>query len=145
MSDDCYEGVSMNIVQIRNIKLGEGLPKICIPIVGITKDEIIQEAKVAVDISTDIVEWRADCFKDVLEFEQVQEVLEGMRAVVVDIPILFTFRTAGEGGEKHHAHFGRARMRRNNGQKFAVENYRRRVQCGRKPNRRGDGQNRHRR
>ena len=31
----------MNIVKVRNVIFGEGRPKICVPIVGITKDEII--------------------------------------------------------------------------------------------------------
>ena len=35
----------MNPVIVRNVKIGEGIPKICVPIVGRTKDEIINEAK----------------------------------------------------------------------------------------------------
>ena len=35
----------MNPVIVRNVKIGEGVPKICVPIVGVTKEEIINEAK----------------------------------------------------------------------------------------------------
>ena len=35
----------MNTVKVRNIEIGSGVPKICVPIVGVTKDEIIAEAK----------------------------------------------------------------------------------------------------
>ena len=35
----------MNIVKVRNVEIGAGVPKICVPIVGITKEEIITEAK----------------------------------------------------------------------------------------------------
>ena len=34
----------MKTVQVRNITLGEGRPKICVPIVGQTKDDILLEA-----------------------------------------------------------------------------------------------------
>ena len=35
----------MNTVKVRNVEIGSGVPKICVPIVGVTKDEIIAEAK----------------------------------------------------------------------------------------------------
>ena len=35
----------MNTVKVRNVVLGEGKPKICVPIVGITKEDIINQAK----------------------------------------------------------------------------------------------------
>ena len=37
--------LSMNTVKVRNIEIGSGVPKICVPIVGVTKDEINAEAK----------------------------------------------------------------------------------------------------
>ena len=30
----------MKAVEVRNIKIGEGIPKICVPIVGVTKEDI---------------------------------------------------------------------------------------------------------
>ena len=35
----------MNTVKIRDIEIGAGAPKIIVPIVGITKEDIIEEAK----------------------------------------------------------------------------------------------------
>ena len=32
----------MNSVKVRNITIGEGTPKICVPIVGVTKEEILE-------------------------------------------------------------------------------------------------------
>ena len=40
----------MNPVIVRNVKIGEGVPKICVPIVGVTKEEIINEAKTFEDV-----------------------------------------------------------------------------------------------
>ena len=90
----------MNPVIVRNVKIGEGIPKICVPIVGKTMEEIIEEAKSFDEIPMDIVEWRADWYEDVFDFDKVKQILAKLRVVLGETPILFTFRTANEGGEK---------------------------------------------
>lgn len=90
----------MNPVIVRNIKIGEGIPKICVPIVGVTKEDIIKEAKTFDAIPVDVVEWRVDWFEHVFEIDKVKEVLAELREALKEIPILFTFRTSKEGGEK---------------------------------------------
>ena len=93
----------MKCVEVRGVKIGEGIPKIIVPIVGTTKKEILEAADSLNGISMDLVEWRADWFDDVFDvfdFEKVKDVLEELRKRLGSIPILFTFRTAGEGGEK---------------------------------------------
>lgn len=90
----------MNPVVVRNVKIGEGIPKICVPIVGVTKEDIINEAKTFEDIPVDVAEWRADWFEQVFETEKVKEVLAELRAALKETPLLFTFRTSKEGGEK---------------------------------------------
>lgn len=90
----------MNPVIVRNVKIGEGIPKICVPIVGRTRNEIIDEAKEILALPADLVEWRADWFEDVFDFEQVKSVLNSLREILGKKPVLFTFRTAKEGGER---------------------------------------------
>lgn len=90
----------MNPVVVRNLKIGDGIPKICVPIVGVTKEDIINEAKTFEDIPVDVAEWRADWFEQVFETEKVKEVLAELRAALKETPLLFTFRTSKEGGEK---------------------------------------------
>lgn len=90
----------MNPVVVRNVKIGEGIPKICVPIVGVTKEDIVNEAKTFKDIPADVVEWRVDWFEHVFDIEKVKEVLVELRAALEDTPLLFTFRTSKEGGEK---------------------------------------------
>ena len=68
----------MNTVKVRNIEIGSGVPKICVPIVGVTKDEIIAEAKTFDSIPVDVVEWRVDWFEGVFEFDNFTS---GSRAV----------------------------------------------------------------
>ena len=65
----------MNIVRVRNVEIGAGAPKICVPIVGVTKEEIITEAKSFDSIPVDVVEWRVVWFENVFEFDKVLDVL----------------------------------------------------------------------
>lgn len=90
----------MNTVKIRNVVIGEGIPKICVPIVGKTKHQIIREALKLENMHVDIVEWRVDYFEDALEVEKIKEVLFELTSVLNNIPLLFTLRTANEGGKK---------------------------------------------
>lgn len=90
----------MNTVKVRNVVLGEGMPKICVPIVGITKEEILNQAKALENIIVDVVEWRADWFECVFEIDKVKDVLVDLRNELKELPLLFTFRTSKEGGEK---------------------------------------------
>ena len=90
----------MNTIKIRDIEIGAGAPKIIVPIVGITKEDIIEEAKTFDSIPVDVVEWRADWFEGVFDFAKVEDVLKDLRTVLGNIPLLMTFRTSKEGGEK---------------------------------------------
>ena len=90
----------MNPVVVRNVAIGEGIPKICVPIVGKTREEILDAAKKILPIGADVVEWRVDWFENVFEFDKVEEVLKELRDALGNIPILMTFRTSKEGGEK---------------------------------------------
>ena len=91
---------SMKPVIVRNVIIGEGMPKICVPIVGKTEDEILQAAKEIVNVPADLVEWRADWYEAVLEMQKVVELSAKLREILGNKPILFTFRTKAEGGEK---------------------------------------------
>ena len=87
-------------VEVRGVKIGEGVPKICVPIVGKTKEEILAAARSFEDVALDVVEWRLDWFEGVFDFAQVEDVLKDLRSALGETPILFTFRTSKEGGEK---------------------------------------------
>lgn len=90
----------MNPVRVRNVSIGEGMPKICVPIVGRTKEEILETAKQISHSSADLAEWRVDWFDAVLEMQKVVGISVELREILGDMPILFTFRTKAEGGEK---------------------------------------------
>lgn len=91
----------MNPVIVKDVKIGEGIPKICVPIVGVTEEEIIQEAEGFAKIPADLAEWRADWYEQAFHVESVKEMLRKLRGALNRVPLLLTFRTAKEGGEKY--------------------------------------------
>ena len=88
-----------NIVEVRNLKLGEGIPKICVPLVGKTNEEILEEAKFLKNVKFDLIEWRVDHYENVEDLEKVKEIVKALREEVGETVILFTFRSKKEGGE----------------------------------------------
>ena len=90
----------MNTVKVRNVAIGEGMPKICVPIVGVTKEAILDEARAITKLPADVVEWRIDWFENVFDFDALEDVMKDLREVLGDMPLLMTFRTSKEGGEK---------------------------------------------
>jgi 3-dehydroquinate dehydratase I len=88
------------IVTVRGIKIGEGIAKICAPLVGGTLIRLMEEAAYLKTVEVDIVEWRVDFFEHVEVCEKVMEALGKIREILPDIPLIFTFRSMKEGGEK---------------------------------------------
>ena len=72
----------MNTVKVKNVEIGTGLPKIIVPIVGRTKEEILAAAKSFEDVAMDIVEWRVDWFEGVFDFARVQDCAQALRKVL---------------------------------------------------------------
>lgn len=89
----------MQTVKIRNVEIGAGMPKICAPIVGRSVEEILGAAKRVGEAGVDLAEWRADYFLEVKDMEKVLDVAGRLRETLGEMPLLFTFRTAKEGGE----------------------------------------------
>lgn len=87
------------VLKIREMLLGEGKPKICIPITGKTEVELREEIAILKASCCDVVEWRVDYFDLIDQPEKVKEVLHELRILLGNLPILFTCRTREEGGE----------------------------------------------
>lgn len=89
----------MTTVKVRNIVLGEGLPKIAVPNVGVTEEEILASAKEIAAAKPDIMEWRIDYYEaGIKDNERLIATAKALRDVVGKLPILVTFRTKNEGG-----------------------------------------------
>lgn len=89
----------MSTVTVKNVTIGEGIPKICVPIVANTKKEIIEDALDIINSRVDMVEWRVDWFEGALNIEEVKDVLKKLSSILNQIPLLFTLRTIREGGK----------------------------------------------
>ena len=94
------EGKDMNPVKVRNLEIGTGIPKICVPIVEKTKKAVLEAADRITETKAQVAEWRVDWYEDASDFSKIKETLEEMRDVLGEMPLLFTFRTLKEGGEK---------------------------------------------
>lgn len=90
----------MNLVRVGNIEIGTGIPKVCVPIVGVSGEDILKAVSEIKGRYADIVEWRADWYGDIFDACKTGELLKELRAALGEIPLLFTFRTSREGGEK---------------------------------------------
>lgn len=88
----------MNPVLVRTMPIGEGRPKICVPIVASSCRDILLSAAALEDYPVDLVEWRADYYEAAGDVEAVLSTGRKLRHVLGNTPLLFTFRTAGEGG-----------------------------------------------
>ena len=88
-------------VQIKNLTIGSGMPKICVPITGVTASDIISQAAAIKAASPDLVEWRVDYFEQMKEDTAVEHMLAKLSEMLQDIPVLFTLRTDREGGKAH--------------------------------------------
>ena len=94
-------------LQIRNLTLGSGRPKICIPLTEPRTESLLSAAGELTlpDSHCDLAEWRADFFESLLTPEAAAEAhglhaaLSGLRNALGEIPLLFTIRTKAEGGE----------------------------------------------
>lgn len=88
-------------VRVRDIIIGEGRPKICVPVMGKKKEDILTAAQALTKKQgISLAEWRADDFEDVFDRHAVDGVLRNLRAILGNMPILATFRTAAEGGRR---------------------------------------------
>lgn len=90
----------MKTINIKGLEIGSGAPKIIVPVVGKTEAELLDEIKFLQSIDFDVLEWRVDHFTQVDDINAVKQTAKQIRELLPNKPILFTFRTANEGGVK---------------------------------------------
>lgn len=101
----------MRTLEIDDLVLEIGRPKIAVPVTGRNHDEIITQCEDTVEGPCDIIEWRADYYLNAVE--ELEDKVEKMKIqpdilrILHDIdyvsdsrPVIFTLRGGNQGGEK---------------------------------------------
>ena len=89
------------MIRVRDITIGEGSPKICAPVVEVTQEDILEEGeKLALSKGVDLIEWRIDFYDESSDISKILQTASLLRTVVGKKPLLATFRTKNEGGNK---------------------------------------------
>ena len=84
----------MNTITVRDLCLGDGIPKICIPIVAHTAAELDTALEALDPGLCDLAEFRADFY-----FEDEMQALAKIRKKMGSKPVIYTIRTMEEGGD----------------------------------------------
>lgn len=85
-------------IQIKDLKIGTGIPKVCVPLTSEDAEGLKKEAKIVKDAKPDLVEWRGDFFEHLQCPEKCAAMAEELAGILEEIPLLFTIRTDAEGG-----------------------------------------------
>lgn len=84
---------------IKGREIGGSRPCVCVPIMGNTKCDIIDEILALKDSNIDIIEWRVDTFGAYTNYNAIREVLKEVTPLLEDKIFLYTFRTKAQGGQ----------------------------------------------
>lgn len=87
-----------NVVKAGRLFIGDGIPKICAPVIESTYNGIMDMAEAVYKSEADIMEWRVDYYEDFYNTARVNQVISGIKEILKEKPLLFTFRTSNEGG-----------------------------------------------
>lgn len=82
----------MNITEVmsRNVTLGDGKPKICIPVTAVTRQELAEQCTQIGRAPFDIVEWRADYYEDTADEGWLPKALEILRGMLGERALLLS-------------------------------------------------------
>ena len=94
----------MSCVNIRGRCIGEGRPKVILPIVERTETAILEKAAQFSTLRADCVEWRVDLFEGFLDAAAIARCVQKLRVALRDKLLLVTFRTKAEGGAQALSH-----------------------------------------
>lgn len=89
------------MIQVRHMILGEGRPKICVPLVSASFEDLEKECASLKELSPDMLEWRVDYLLNKEDFNAVTDLDKAyhiIRSHFEDTPLLTTLRTKSQGG-----------------------------------------------
>ena len=90
----------MKTVTVKDLVIGTGAPKIIVSLMAKDIASVKSEALAYREADFDILEWRVDHYADLSNVESVMAAAKILRETMPEKPLLFTFRSAKEGGEQ---------------------------------------------
>lgn len=86
------------VCKIKNILIGEGVPKICVPVVSDNHQDIIADLIRLKDFDIDLIELRIDYFKELSNYQKLTELFKMIASLELKQALILTYRSAKEGG-----------------------------------------------
>jgi len=83
---------------VRGRVIGGPLPLICLPLVAVDRDSLLQQADETMAHCPDLIEWRVDKFAGIEDPDSILPALAALRRRIGEIPLIFTCRALNEGG-----------------------------------------------
>ncbi len=91
--------LSRKRIETHGMPVGGGeLPLVCTPLVGSTREALVEEASAVAAREPDVIEWRVDFFERIAKTDEVVDVARTLKAIVGKAPVIFTRRSSREGG-----------------------------------------------
>jgi 3-dehydroquinate dehydratase-1 len=90
--------MALDIIKVKDLLIGDGIPKICVPLNGRTEEELISQLNLALKDPCDLFEWRADFYLAYQGITDWQPMLLKIRSKTKK-PLIFTLRSEAEGGQ----------------------------------------------
>ena len=88
----------MIVCKVKDIVIGEGMPKICVPVVFTNQQDIVAELIRLEKMDIDLIELRIDYFSDLLNNQKLTELFNSIAALNLSKGIILTYRSEKEGG-----------------------------------------------
>lgn len=86
-------------VEVKDIIIGEGKPKVCVPVVEDNGNDIIDRLKEMDALDVDLIELRIDFYKDIENNDAVSLLFNRIHQLNLKKPVILTCRTLNEGGQ----------------------------------------------
>lgn len=89
----------MQTITVKDMVIGEGIPKVIVSLMGERVDELLEQAQRGREAGVDCFEYRADFAADPFDFPALASTAHAIAEALPQNPVLFTLRTKGQGGK----------------------------------------------
>ena len=110
----------MSELKVRDFVFGDGTPRICVPLMGRTEEDILNHANLIrneidrldamyknnPELRIAVIEWRSDFYEHLSDTKKLADMLKKLRDIFADRLLLFTFRSEEQGGELRNDRVG---------------------------------------